>query len=71
MAEYWSDMKTVRNLQRYFLQPHKRSMVLLSLLILALPNIAMSNEDPSLDEQVQSIKAQTLELNRDLFMLEE
>jgi hypothetical protein len=31
----------------------------------------LAGENPSLDEQVQDIKAQTLQLNRDLFILEE
>jgi hypothetical protein len=71
MAEYWPDMKAVRDLQRSASQLRKRIPALLSLLILALPNIPMASEGLSLDEQVQSIKAQTLELNRDLFILEE
>jgi hypothetical protein len=42
-----------------------------ALVLLMLNPFALANEELSLDEQVQSIKAQTLELNRDLFILEE
>jgi len=64
-------MKTAREFQRYSPRQCKRCSALLSLLMLVLPAITTAGDAPSLDEQVQFIKAQTLELNRDLFILEE
>ena len=46
--------------------------ILLLLLLGCLPGLAaLAEEGASLDQQIQDIKQQTLELNRDLFILEE
>lgn len=46
-------------------------IISLALLCLLTSLYGFAGESPSLDEQVQDIKSQTLQLNRDLFILEE
>ncbi|MCB1853645.1 MAG: AraC family transcriptional regulator [Halieaceae bacterium] len=48
-----------------------RNLLVSLLLGCLLTGPATAQQDGSLDEQIQSIKQQTLELNRDLFILEE
>ncbi len=45
--------------------------LLLSLLLLTNMHFAQADDSISLNQQIQDVKAQTLELNRDLFILEE
>ncbi len=48
-----------------------RLFVRLTLLLLCFAPGVAANDSASLDQQVQDIKSQTLQLNRDLFILEE
>ena len=69
-------MKTANKSKSPSIRWRKYGPVLLALVLTALSPWslsadALSGADLSLDEEVQSIKARTLELNRDLFILEE
>jgi hypothetical protein len=62
MAEYLADMKK---------QPVTRVVRLVALLLTLAPTFATAQDTPALQQEIQDIKQQTLELNRDLFILEE